>query len=450
MAAGGSLGKVVTLSLTALASLAAAGLDAQVSFNGSEFQVNSYTTGNQDWPSVALDDGGDFVAVWTSYGSAGSDHNQLSIQGRRFSPNGAPQGDQFQVNTYATGNQSRPVVAADSQGNFVVVWASFGSGGTDTDLWSIQAQRYSASGGPLGAQFQVNAYTWMLQEEPAVAVGPSGKFVVAWKSSGSPSSDSYYAILARRFDSNGTPLGGDFQVNTYTPGYQRRPAVSMDSQENFVVAWEGSNSGGTDHSGYSIHAQRFSAVGTPLGGEFQVNTYTTNNQYHPSVSSDAQGDFVVVWESYGSSGTDTSGFSVQAQRFDATGAPVGAQFQVNTFTGYSQRIPKVASASRAGFVVAWQSFWVPNDDSGSIQGQQFSTAGSRLGGEFMVNTYTWTAQVSPGVASDSLGNFVVVWQGLGSSGTDTDSGSIHGQRFDGLFRDGFESGDTARWSATGP
>ena len=33
----------------------------------------------------------------------------------------------------------------------------------------------------------------------------------------------------------------------------------------------------------------------PLGPEFQVNSYTTNNQWFPSVAADDDGNFVVVW-----------------------------------------------------------------------------------------------------------------------------------------------------------
>ena len=37
---------------------------------------------------------------------------------------------------------------------------------------------------------------------------------------------------------------------------------------------------------------------TPVGSEFQVNTYTTSLQSRPSVSTAADGDFVVVWHHY--------------------------------------------------------------------------------------------------------------------------------------------------------
>jgi hypothetical protein len=55
---------------------------------------------------------------------------------------------------------------------------------------------------------------------------------------------------------------------------------------------------------------------TPIGAEFQVNSYTTNSQYTRSVASDADGDFVVVWQSYGSAGGDNDDTSIQGQRYD--------------------------------------------------------------------------------------------------------------------------------------
>jgi hypothetical protein len=73
-----------------------------------DVQVNTYTTGDQTFPSVAMDWDGDFVVVWQSFGSAGSDDSATSIQAQRFASNGSPAGGQFQVNTYVAGQQRRP------------------------------------------------------------------------------------------------------------------------------------------------------------------------------------------------------------------------------------------------------------------------------------------------------------------------------------------------------
>jgi hypothetical protein len=47
-------------------------------------------------------------------------------------------GSQFQVDTYTTSFQSSPSVAAEADGDFVVVWVS----GSDASDYSNQGQRY--------------------------------------------------------------------------------------------------------------------------------------------------------------------------------------------------------------------------------------------------------------------------------------------------------------------
>jgi hypothetical protein len=88
-----------------------------------------------------------------------------------------------------------------------------------------------------------------------------------------------------------SPVGSEFQVNTFTQGHQETPSVAASASGDFVVAWQSYQ----DNSLRGVFAQRFSSAGAPLGGEFQVNTFTLFNQRSPSVAADADGDFVVVW-----------------------------------------------------------------------------------------------------------------------------------------------------------
>ncbi len=110
---------------------------------GGEFQINAYTTGEQTRPSAAVEPDGDFVVVWQSFGSGGSDNDGSSIQGQRYAADGDPVGGQFQVNSYTTGFQISPAAAVDVDGRAIVVWQSAGSDGTDNDN-SIQGQRYAS------------------------------------------------------------------------------------------------------------------------------------------------------------------------------------------------------------------------------------------------------------------------------------------------------------------
>jgi hypothetical protein len=117
-------------------------------------------------------------------------------------------------------------------------------------------------------------------------------------STGSSGTDSLAeSVQARRYASDGTPAGDEFQVNTYTTAGQVLPSVSMDSDGDFVVVWMSEGSSGTDSSSYSVQGQLYSSAGVRLGGEFQVNTFTTGYQEFSSVSMEAGGDFVVAWDS---------------------------------------------------------------------------------------------------------------------------------------------------------
>ncbi len=431
-----------------LLSLAAPGpLGAQVSPNGGQFQVNQYTTSAQRDPAASTDALGRTVVVWSTPGAAGDE-----IAGRRYARSGQPLGGQFVANSLTTAAESYPAVAADPTGRFIVAWQSYGSVGNDSSLSSIQARRFSTAGAPAGAQFQVNNVTTDMQVDAAIAATVSGNFVVVWTSEVSAGTDSEgTSIQGRLFGANGSPLAGQFQVNSYTTNDQSKPAVAMDASGNFVVAWESYNSPGSDGDQKSILARRFNASGSPLGTDFQVNSYTTGVQSEPSVTRDPGGNFVISWTSNEATG-DADLESIQAQRFAANGSPAGGQFQINQLTTNSQRRSSVSAGATGGFVVAWGSYVESNGDTSasSVRARRFSAGGTALTSEFLVNTYTTSYQDYPVVTADLEGNFFVVWNSFGSNGTDNEGWGIHARRYDSLYRDGFEGGNTSRWSSTVP
>ena len=399
---------------------------------GDEFQVNTYTTSDQGNPAVAVDADGDFVVVWQSVGSAGSDSLETSVQGQRYASDGSPLAGEFQVNTYTTSSQIYPAVAMDSDGDFVVVWWSVGSAGTDSSSTSVQGQRYASDGSAVGGEFQVNTYTPSAQALPAVAVDADGDFVVVWQSVGSAGSDtSNQSVQGQRYASDGSALGGEFQINTYTTSNQRSPAVAMNGAGHFVVVWRSYGSAGSDTSNFSIQGQRYASDGSAVGGEFQVNTYTSSGQESSAVAMADDGDFVVVWHSLGSVGSDSQARSIQGQLYASDGSAVGGEFQINTYTTSVQTSPAVSIDGEGDFVVVWDSIGSPGTDpDDSVQGQRYASDGTAIGGQFQVNTYTTSFEGgSPAVAATTAGELVVVWNNGGSPGTDSSYESVLGQRF---------------------
>jgi hypothetical protein len=98
-----------------------------------------------------------------------------------------------------------------------------------------------------------------------------------------------------------------FQVNTFTAGAQESPKAASDAEGDYVIAWQ---SGGQDGDGNGIYAQRYSAAGAAQGSEFRVNTHTSGNQQAPAVAMDSTGDFVIAWQS---DGQDGDGNGIYAQ-----------------------------------------------------------------------------------------------------------------------------------------
>ena len=380
---------------------------------GPEFQINTYTTGDQRAAAVAADANGNFVVVWSSPTQDGSG---FGIFGQRYSPDGAPSGPEFRVNTYTTGDQRYPAVATDSSGDFVVAWTSNTQDGAG---FGIFGQRFAGTGAPLGPEFRINTFTTGDQIGAAVGSDGSGNVVVAWSSNGQDGSS--FGVFGQRYASGGAPLGPEFRVNTVTTDYQLYPSVAHDGSGAFVVVWSSMAQDGSD---FGVFGQRFGGAGTPLGPEFRVNTYTTYAQYRPSVASGASGDFVVLWSS-----TNQDGFNegVFGQRYANTGTPLGPEFRVNTFTPYGQRFPEVAMDIAGNFVVVWSSVAGAQDPDEGIYGQRYDGSGVAGGPEFLVNTYTFSAQSSPDVASDPAGNFVVVW--MGNASQDGSGFGIFGQRY---------------------
>ena len=417
-----------SLTLAILMASRVAGLPAalaQVLPLGPEFQVNSYTTNFQSIASVASDSAGNFVVTWSSYGSAGSDPD-FSIQAQRYDNAGMPLGGEFQVNSYTTGWQLASGVAIDGLGNFVVVWRSAGSAGSDTSGYSIQGQRFDSTGAAQGGEFQVNTYTTGAQNIPAVATDGAGNFVVVWQSAGGAGSDSGDSIQGQRFDSTGAAQGGQFQINSYMTSTQSYPAVATAAAGNFVVVWH-SDGSGSDYD-WSVQAQRYDSAGTPLGGEFQVNSYTTGFQLSPAVAIDGLGNFVVTWAD-----NNLPARSIRGQRYNSSGTPQGGEFEIATNASF--RGAGVTADGAGNVVVVWGGTGQSSDSDGSVQGRRYDGLGTPQGPQFQINTYTSGGQglyvrgsASP-VAIDALGNFVVVWDSHGSTGSDTSSASVQGQRF---------------------
>jgi len=257
---------------------------------GPEFQVNVHTTYTQGAPAIAATNDGGFVISWSSVLAYA---NGYEVRARRFDRAGAPLAGELEVNTYTTGSQQESAIAGTPDGGFVVSWASAGLDGSGA---GIAARRFDAAGRPLGAEMVVNTHTAFNQRAPDVGVARDGTFVIVWEDYASHDG-SGVGIFGQRFSAAGGQLGAEFQVNTYFTGNQQYPRIDFGPAGEFVVVWSGPTS-----NVQNISAQRFDPAGNRVGGEFWLNTLT--EVARPSgIAHDGAGNFVVTWWAAGAGGT---------------------------------------------------------------------------------------------------------------------------------------------------
>jgi phosphoheptose isomerase len=277
-----------------------------------EFQVNTYTTDDQQYPAIATDAQNNFVVAWKS---EGQDEGSRGIYGRRFNADGTAVGDEFQINANSVAGCTYcgPSVAMDSSGNFVVTWTGSGDG----SLEGIYARRYDANGQPLTGEFLVNSYTDSRQIYPSIAMSSDGKFVIVWSSYYNSTHDWY--TRGQLYNSSGAAVGVEFIVSQESHSFE--PDVAMDDSGDFVVIFE------KGPPGYYVYMRRYNANGTAKGSAVDVSG-DLGARSHPSIGMAGSGNFVVAWTWDSESGSSNP--DVYAKRYDSSGSAIGLVFVVNT------------------------------------------------------------------------------------------------------------------------
>ncbi|MDJ0609183.1 MAG: cadherin domain-containing protein [Kiloniellales bacterium] len=393
--------------------------------SGSETQSNTTTSDTQkDGAVAALDDGG-YVVVWQNAPEDEEETNHVYAQ--RYDADGNAVGGEITIGAFGE-EDTTSLFEADVTGlvggGFVVTWAE-PTGEESPD--NVMGRVYDSNGNPAGSEFTINSTTGGTQDAPTIAATPDGGFVAVWDGSGSGDSS---GVFGQRYDSGGNEVGGEFLVNTTTSNTQSNPSITVLNDGGFVVTWEGEGTG--DSAG--VFGQIYNSSGTAVGSEFRVNTTTSGTQSAPTSATLTNGDFVVVWES---DGQDGSGTGVYAQRFDSSGTAIGSEVQINDTTSNDQGEPEIAALPDGGYMIVWQS---DSQDGGGtgVYAKQFDSGGTDVSGEVLVNSSTSGDQGSPDVAVLNSGDVVVTWDGSGSG----DSSGVYSHVYQDTRGDGGAEGDT--------
>jgi hypothetical protein len=372
---------------------------------GDNYLVNDDAgSSDQSEPSIAIDGSGNFIVSWND-----ERNGDVDIYAQRYSSNGVALGNNFRVNQdqgYAF--QNSPSITADGNGNFVIAWCDYRSG----YLSDIYAQRYSADGTAIGDNFRVNEDSGVVfHYSPDIASDVNGNFIITWSDGTDSKSEQSYKetlksgktfernltsnkytepdIYARRFLSDGTPLGGNFKVNDDSLlAIQDNASISLNTNGNFVIAWQDERNGDWD-----IYFQRYNSDGIPLGNNSRVEDSTESEyQWGPAISSDEEGNFIITWQD-----RRNVDFDINAQRYLSDGTAIGGNFKVNDDSVIVYHSSPDISVDDIGrFIITWTD---SRNDNQDIFAQRFLSNGTAYGNNFQLTNMSNGSQLLPTVAT---------------------------------------------------
>jgi hypothetical protein len=256
-----------------------------------ELLVNLGTAGRQLYPRVAAAGAGTLAVAWESRETTAKGERMMVLV-QRFDPSGSILGGPVTVDTEVY-DCRYPEVAMDGAGRFAVTWMR------DRTSHPIVARLFDAAGVPLTDPLEVNTAGIASITRPSIAMNSLGWFLVAWD--GHPARAGEDDIYARLYDPNGTPRGEPFIVNTIRAGAQQWPQAALNDAHEFIIVWE--HDTGDPNAATEIAARYFDRNGVPVGEQFQLNTYTLDSQRYPDVAMTGGDSFLAAWESDGQDGS---------------------------------------------------------------------------------------------------------------------------------------------------
>lgn len=332
------------------------------------------------------------------------------------------------VNTNTVGDELAPRMARLADGGWVIIWSGRETVASAAGDFGVFGQRYDASGGPIGSEFLISSSTPGQSEyDPDIVALPDGGWIVAWQSVPAPFTGvGSTLVYTRRYDAAGNASP---EVQVHAPdGYPHGelPVITVLADGGWVVVLHSIRAGG---AGIDLYAYRYDATGAPLGLPFRINTSTASDQHTASISAIGDGGWVAAWQSQGQ---DSSGAGVYSQRYDAVGNPVGGETLVNSTVAGDQAHPSVAALADGGWIVVWMSDGVDGSGSGIVS-QRYDASGALFGAQTLLNgVLTAGDQGYPTVIAMPDGGYVVRW--LSHDGVSAPTGArqmgVYIQRFD--------------------
>ena len=335
--------------------------------------------------AVARSADGDFVVIWQRADASAA---EVDVFARCFTASGFPKGDAFQVNVTVPGNQLSSDVSMTPDGRFAVSWVSNPSaGGVPAAGYGIVARQFDADCRPSGGEIQVSdidpsSNSTQPVSSPCIASDTEGAFVVGWRDISRQTSASL--VKARIFSPQGIARGVPFTVNNRFSVFFTT-LVGMTPSGSFVVAWDSLEIPGGPFTNF----RRYASNGTPLSDETRISPSDTVD----GLIVNADGSCVVIW---------LDGRAIISTRLSSDGQVQGSQ-RVN-LSDREPSIPVIAHDGNGGYLIAW-------GENDVIKARRYNSADQPQTGELLLQTNRPPNGLPPNVlAMDADGDYLIAFE----------------------------------------
>jgi hypothetical protein len=353
----------------------------------------------QEMPAIAYNTPSDqYVVVWSDFRS-GQDYD---IYGRVLSGSGALVGGEIAIATDGKLNEDPSIAYNPQRNEYLVVWETirdFTNRGFD-----IYAQRLSAAGLLLGGPVLVSSASGDHSEGfPRVTFDDvTNEYAVAWHVVAGASWD----IRVQRVLGTGALAGAALKL--VAPGNQEFPHIVYNPPQNeYMTTWP------EDEGDNGLRGQRITGAGVTATAPITFLGAGVVTHGHDIAANAGSGGYLLVW--------GDGAFDIIGRYLDATGAALGADFNITTSGG--DVLPMVAYNRRAGeYLVVWQ-----RNVTGmgwDLYARRVSTTGGVVGDTFVVASapeYQTDAELA---ANSRTGEVLTVWQDFRMGNWD-----VYGQRW---------------------